>query len=57
MSIYWVEAYVLPIKKNSEVLVVASKETDLEVNTDTTKYMVMSYDQDAGRRTKSQYTD
>jgi len=36
------------IKKNTEALVVASKETGLEVNTDKTKYMVMSQDQDAG---------
>ena len=30
------------IKKNTETLVVASKETGLEVNADKTKYMVMS---------------
>jgi len=30
------------IKKNAEALVVASKETGLEVNADKTKYMVMS---------------
>jgi transcriptional antiterminator Rof (Rho-off) len=30
------------IKKNTEALVVASKETRLEVNADKTKYMVMS---------------
>jgi len=34
---------------NVENLVVASKETGLEVNADKTKYMVMSRDQDAGR--------
>jgi len=32
-----------------EALVVASKETGLEVNADNTKYMVMSQDQNAGR--------
>ena len=37
------------IKKNAEVLVVASKETGLEVNADKTKYVVMSRDQNAGR--------
>jgi len=35
--------------KNSEALVVAGKETGLEVNSDKTKYMVMSRDQNAGR--------
>jgi hypothetical protein len=37
------------LKKNTEALVVASKETGLEVNVDKTKYMVMSRDQNAGR--------
>ena len=37
------------IKKNAEALVVAVKETGLEVNANSTKYMVMSRDQDAGR--------
>jgi hypothetical protein len=36
------------IKKNTESLVVASKEIGLEVNADKTKYMVMSQDQSAG---------
>jgi len=35
------------IKKNSEALVIASKEIGLEVNSDKTKYMVMSQDQNA----------
>jgi len=35
--------------KNSEALVVASKGIALEINTDKTKYMVMSRDQNAGR--------
>jgi len=30
------------VKKNAEALVVASKETELEVNADKTKYMVMA---------------
>ena len=37
------------IKKNAKALVVASKETELEVNADKTKYMVMSRDQNTGR--------
>jgi len=32
-------------KKNTEALVVARKETGLEVNADKTKYMVMSQNQ------------
>ena len=36
------------IKENSEALIVASKEIGLEVNANTTKYMVMSRDQNAG---------
>jgi hypothetical protein len=30
------------VKKNTEAIIVASKETGLEVNADKTKYMVMS---------------
>jgi hypothetical protein len=37
------------IKKNTEALVVASKEIGLEVNAEKTKYMVMSRDQNAGK--------
>ena len=37
------------IKKNTEALVIASKETGIEVNADKTKYIVMSWDQNAGR--------
>jgi hypothetical protein len=37
------------IKEKAEALVVAGKEMGLEVNTDKTKYMVMSQDQNAGR--------
>jgi len=36
------------VKKNAGALVVASKETGLEVNGDKTKYTVMSRDQNAG---------
>ena len=35
------------IKNDTEALVVASRETGLEVNADKTKYVVMSQDQDA----------
>jgi hypothetical protein len=38
------------VKKNVETLLVACKEIGLEVNGDKTKYMVMSGDQNAGRR-------
>jgi hypothetical protein len=37
------------IKKNRDALVVACKETGLEVNDDKTKYMDISQDQNAGR--------
>jgi hypothetical protein len=37
------------VKKNAEDLVVASKETGLEVNGDKTVYMLMSLDQNSGR--------
>jgi hypothetical protein len=37
------------IKKNTEALVVARKETGVEVNAEKTKYMFMSRDQEAGR--------
>ena len=47
MTIYWVEAYNL-LKKNATALVVASKETGLEVNADKPKHMVVSRDQIAG---------
>ena len=36
------------IKKNTQALVFASKETGLEINADKTKYMVMSRDKNAG---------
>ena len=37
------------VKENAEALVVATKETGLEVNADKTKYMVMSRDRNSGR--------
>jgi hypothetical protein len=37
------------IKKNTENLVVASKDTGLEVNAEKTKHLVWSRDQNAGR--------
>ena len=40
---------VYTVKENAEALVMANKETTLEVNADKTKYMVMSRDQNAGR--------
>ena len=36
------------IKKNTEALLVINKETELEVNADKTKYMIMSRAQNAG---------
>ena len=43
------EGSVHAIKENAETLIVASKETGLEVNSDEAKYMVMSRDQNAGQ--------
>ena len=37
------------VKENMEALVVATKESGLEVNAEKTKYMVMSRDRNAGR--------
>jgi hypothetical protein len=37
------------MKETADDLVVASKETELEVNADKTKYMVMSREQTAGQ--------
>jgi signal peptidase I len=37
------------VMENGEALVVATKETGLEVNTDKTKYMFMSRDRNVGR--------
>ena len=43
------EGSVHTVKENAEALVVATKETGLEVNADKTKYMVMFRDRNAGR--------
>jgi len=43
------EESVHTMKKNTEVLVVASMETGLEVNADKTKYIAVSRDQNSGR--------
>jgi len=43
------EGSVHTVKESAEALVVATKETGLEVNADKTKYMIMSRDQNAGR--------
>ena len=40
------------VQENAEALVVAGRETGLEVNADKTKYMVMSGDRNAGRSHK-----
>ena len=37
------------LKENAEALVAATREIELEVSADKTKYMVMSRDQNAGR--------
>jgi hypothetical protein len=37
------------IKRNTEALVIASKEIGLEVNAEKTKYMVISRNQNAGQ--------
>jgi hypothetical protein len=37
------------IKKNTQTLIDASKEVDLEVNTEKTKYMLLSRHQNAGQ--------
>jgi hypothetical protein len=36
------DGHVYTIKRNTELLIVASKETGLEVNSEKTKYMIMS---------------
>jgi hypothetical protein len=49
MLIYWEEVYIHTVKENAEALIVASKESGLEVNADKIKYMAMSRDQNAGQ--------
>jgi hypothetical protein len=48
-DVNFLDGSVHTVKKNTEDLVIASKETGLEFNADKTKYMVMSPDQNAGR--------
>jgi hypothetical protein len=48
MFMYWLEACIPTIKKNTEALAVAYKEIGLEENADKTKYMVMTGVQNAG---------
>jgi hypothetical protein len=48
-SVDVVDGSVHTIRKNTEALVIASKEIGLEVNAQKTKYMVMSRDQMAGQ--------
>jgi hypothetical protein len=43
---------VLTVQKNTEALVVTSKEIGLEVNADKSKYVVMSRDKNAGQNKK-----
>jgi hypothetical protein len=40
---------ILTIRKNTEVLVISSKELGLEVNAEKTKYVVMSLHQNSGQ--------
>jgi len=49
VDVYMFGGSVYITKKNTEALVVASKENGLEVNTDKTNYMVMSWDKNAGQ--------
>jgi hypothetical protein len=37
------------IKDNTEILLVASRNVDLEINADKTKYMIMSLHQNSGQ--------
>jgi hypothetical protein len=48
-DVYILRGSVYTTQKNRESLVVASKETGLEVNADKTKYMVMFREWNAGR--------
>jgi hypothetical protein len=43
-DVYLLGGNVCTIKESTEALIVASKETGLEVNADKTKYMAMSQD-------------
>jgi hypothetical protein len=54
-GVYILGGSVSAIEKNKEALVIDSKGTGLEVNAVKTKYMVMSRDQNAGRRSDYKY--
>jgi len=54
-DVYILGGSVRTIVENTETLLLASKETGLEVNADKTKYMAMSRNQNAKRN--SQYKD
>jgi hypothetical protein len=45
--IYWVKTNTM--KKNTEAMLEASRDVGLEINTEKTKYMVMSYHQNIGQ--------
>jgi hypothetical protein len=45
--IYWTEAYV-PYKTKKKASIVVNEKTGLEVSADTTKYIVMWQDKNAG---------
>jgi hypothetical protein len=45
--IYWAQTFIL--QRKTGALVVARKETSLEINADKTRYMVMTRDQNAGQ--------
>jgi hypothetical protein len=47
MIIYWVKTHT--VQKNTESLLVTCKQIGPAVNTEKTKYMVMSCDQNAGQ--------
>ena len=48
---------ILTIRKNTKVLLIASKKIDLEVNAETTKYMIMYRDQNATQNSDIQIGD
>jgi hypothetical protein len=48
-DVYILSGSIHTIKKNTEALVITSKEIGLEVNAEKTKYMIMSQYQNAGQ--------
>jgi hypothetical protein len=55
MLMCWAYVSLHTTEKNTDALLIASKDTELEGNTDKTKYTVMSRDQNAECGTKLQY--